>query len=479
LAQGTSRDLKRYSKSSMVKKMKASSNLDKAGRGTDSTAKIESSAKVIKHAVKQRAPYVRQPAKMSTEKWKSLQVGMDEKWPAPEYMNEPHKGGHNCYRDETYMTITRWTAETRIMYRPHAKAPGSKSHIRYEKYARARTVKEALKLGSWPADWCWDYERGFIKVVGGRLREEPIDPSIQDLKSLDEVDRILAGWFVREAARMLGMSLHELSNNSEARDNLILRMRRTVADKKAKEVLDECTSSSRKILESEVLAILKSWGFKKNVTRLNVAPEGAPFVFSDTVGLVSDRTGHIVATGYTLAYPNVASALTKFMHDYAPVGFEGFPFTSINVNKNYAGRRHRDGNNVGPSFIKALGSFKGGQLKYFPDDDRSLAVEELSPSDSVTLNLGKEWACFDGRRGHEVTPFQGERYSLVYFMCPRSERANAKTQTGLRKCGFSLPTASSKKKFLAVLGAPGSADDKPKFVSWPLGEKKGIKRSRK
>merc|ERR1712110_276017 len=115
-----------------------------------------------------------------------------------DFVREQGKG-HNVYRDETYMEITRWTAGTKIAYRPHAKAPGSKSHVRYEKYSRARTVKEALKLGSWPADWCWDYERGFIKVVGGRLREEPIDSSEADMKGLDQVDLILAKWFVREA----------------------------------------------------------------------------------------------------------------------------------------------------------------------------------------------------------------------------------------------------------------------------------------
>merc|ERR1719199_631692 len=143
---------------------------------------------------------------------------MDAKWPAPKYMeSDPQGKAHNVYRDETYMVITRWTAQTRILYRPHAKAPGSKSHVRYEKYSRARTVAEALKLGSWPADWCWDYERGFIKVVGGRIRDEPIDSSETDLQKLDEVDRILARWFIREAARMLGVSLSSLKENADAK----------------------------------------------------------------------------------------------------------------------------------------------------------------------------------------------------------------------------------------------------------------------
>merc|ERR1719432_175225 len=99
------------------------------------------------------------------------------------------------------MTITRWTADTQIRYRPHAKAPGSKSHVRYEKYSKARTVKEALKLGSWPGDWCWDYERGFIKVRGP-VRDEPIDAvNTFDYHSLTDVDRAIYNYAVKELAK--------------------------------------------------------------------------------------------------------------------------------------------------------------------------------------------------------------------------------------------------------------------------------------
>eukprot|EP00971_Amphidinium_carterae_P153560 3044447-Amphidinium_carterae.1 len=52
---------------------------------------------------------------------------------------------------------------------------GSKSHLRYESYSVAKTVGEALALHCYPADWCWDYERGFLKVVGGHIRDEPVD----------------------------------------------------------------------------------------------------------------------------------------------------------------------------------------------------------------------------------------------------------------------------------------------------------------
>lgn len=57
--------------------------------------------------------------------------------------------------------VTRWRQDTKVKCRPHAKAPGSKSHSRYEKYSKAKTVGQSLALGSYP------------KVLHGHIREEP------------------------------------------------------------------------------------------------------------------------------------------------------------------------------------------------------------------------------------------------------------------------------------------------------------------
>jgi hypothetical protein len=374
------------------------------------------------------------------------------------------------------MEITRWTSETQIRYRPHAKAPGSKSHTRYEKYSKARNVKEALKLGSWPADWCWDYERGFIKVVGGRRRDEPIDSSETDLKGLDEVDRILARWFIKEAARMLGISMNAIKEDADAKDELLLRMKRTVAENRATEILSERASSRRKLSRDDVLSVLRHWGFRKNFTRINVTPEGHSFVFSDTMGLVSDRTGGINPTKYTLAYPNVSKVLCDFMRDHLPEGIPSFRFTSINVNKNYAGRRHRDASNVGPSILAALGEFKGGRLYYFPNDDKSLDLEDIPKSDMVTLDTRKHMVLFDGRRAHQVEPFSGERYSLVWFTCPRSDRADAKALAEMQQCGFQVPTKKQIASSLTLLKPPSGyssgAKSTPagKYRTWSVKE---------
>jgi len=384
---------------------------------------------------------------------------------------------HTSYLDETYMEITRWTAETQIQYRPHAKREGTKSFVRYEKYMHAKTVGEALELGSFPADWCWDWERGFIKVVGGKIRDQPLNPmdKYKD-ENLTEVDKIVMQWFKREAARKLGVSIKELSQDKNACESLLMRMLRSMADKTAKSIIAECEASGRKVTEQDVLKVLQDWAFRHNETRLNVMPEGQKFVFSDTLGLIPSRDGRIMATKYTLEYPGVITLLCRYLKDLMPeeIGREGFPFTSINVNKNYAARLHRDGNNVGPSMIKALGNFTGGRLNYWPDDDKSKPLEELPEDGKVSLDLHSKIAIFDGRRGHSVDDFKGDRFSLVWFSCPRSWKAEDDLKVLLKSCGVTFPTPELKEKSLEFLTPPrGYAPGlgKPagaQYKAWPV-----------
>eukprot|EP00913_Durusdinium_trenchii_P029227 g27397.t1 len=129
-----------------------------------------------------------------------------------------------------------------------------------------------------------------------------------------------------------------------------------------------------------------------------------------------------------------------------------FPFTSISLNINYRAKRHRDKNNSGPSAIAAVGPFQGGELLYWPRDDKSSKVETLQKKDAKVLNIKKKMHFFDGTCAHEVRPFRGgERFSLVYFtvssFCSASKavrRAWARA-TGERD----VPTAQSLQKAMA------------------------------
>jgi len=74
-------------------------------------------------------------------------------------------------------------------------------------------------------------------------------------------------------------------------------------------------------------------------------------------------------------------------------------WTTIQVNKNMKCLPHIDRNNVGPSFIIALGDFTGGEL----------VVE------GEKFDVKNKFVEFDGTKGHWTEDFKGERYSLVFF----------------------------------------------------------------
>merc|ERR1719491_407877 len=181
-------------------------------------------------------------------------------------------------------------------------------------------------------------------------------------------------------------------------------------------VLEAVATENRRVSDLEVLSVLQAWAFKKNEARQNVLPDGIKWVHSDTLGLIRLRTGGFGVTSATQEYPHVTQLLNAWLKARCPPEITGgFPCTSISVNSNYAARRHRDGNNAGPSMIGAFGNFTGGELAYWPDDDRSGPVEDLCHDDRIVLNLQKGLALFDGCRAHEVDDFVGERFSVVWF----------------------------------------------------------------
>lgn len=404
-------------------------------------------------------------AEMTTEEWKKLQVGMAEKWPAPVYMlTDVPRRGPTAYRDETYAMITRWMAETKISYRPHAKSPGSKSHLRYEHYSAAKTVAQALDLGTFPQDWCWDYERGFIQVEGP-LRDEPIDiTQVTSDVQLTEVDQIIYRWYNKELAKNLGLDYRDLFGTT---DPSIVRAHRLVALREAKQRLADAEKEGRSVSDEDVAACLKAWAFMKNAARQNVIPGGQKWVWSDTIGLIRDRCGNTHITPPTKLYPEFIQLIVKWLIDRLPPEAANFTFTSMNLNCNYAAKIHRDGNNFGPSFIKAFGDFKGGALNYWPEDDKSCELENLTADQRVQLHIGPGpnggLALFNGNSAHSVEDFQGNRYSVVYFTLGSYMKAPAEDKAYLEFVGIPLPLPDEDR--CKVLRAPrGYAAKAPGLV---------------
>jgi hypothetical protein len=346
-------------------------------------------------------------------------------------------------------------------------------------------------MGSKPIDILFDYEKGHLKI-SEPLREAPLDLfAVKNFDDLTYTDKILFrfahhcdgdGEAQDERFKLLDESLQKHKANMRRLSKLeiatalnvkdidtladttgqyetpTMMARRCVATEQAKEILEVVEAEGRAVTDFEVLQVLRLWDFRKNTARNNVMKEGAEFVYSDTVGIVADYTGHVIPKEELRRYPAFSQLLNRWLRDNMPddLGAE-FVYTSININKNYAGKLHRDGGNVGPSFIKALGDFRGGELNYFPEDDRSCGLDVLEAEHadkSVSNDISKGLFLFDGKRGHWVNDFEGERYTLVFFTCPRYDRISDEGKAHVDAGGFPFPTEESMDKLLNVLRKP-------------------------
>lgn len=210
------------------------------------------------------------------------------------------------------------------------------------------------------------------------------------------------------------------------------------------------------ISDDDVLEVLRVWSFTMNPVRKNVIPEGESWVFSDTMGLVRSRcTGKPVESRLSSDYPDILRLLSAWMRRKCGSKFPGgFPFTSVNLNFGYAARLHRDGFNVGPSLLTALGDFTGGALGYFPDDDRKLGLEALPPLRRRSVVTKNCFQLIDGKRAHCVEEFQGERFSVVFFSVSSHRKTGDAVRRGLVRKGAVWPTQQSLAKVTSLLKPP-------------------------
>lgn len=127
-----------------------------------------------------------------------------------------------------------------------------------------------------------------------------------------------------------------------------------------------------------------------------------------------------VASQYTVNNPKLSTLLCQ----YARERFPDFHFTSIQVNQG-SSALHVDTGNSGPSLIVSLGDHDGGDLWQYPDQQICIK-NALQPC--------------EGRLPHITLPFEGERYSIVYFS-QKGKRNNPTSdqQSILDSCGFYPP----------------------------------------
>ena len=103
------------------------------------------------------------------------------------------------FKHTTYESVGSFTSQTLIKYVPNGKRAGTKSAERYNVYAEAKTIEQALSLGSRVADLLNDFEKGLLRPVG-RLREPGEDVSAEQFAALSQLDQRLYN-FARRAAR--------------------------------------------------------------------------------------------------------------------------------------------------------------------------------------------------------------------------------------------------------------------------------------
>lgn len=83
-----------------------------------------------------------------------------------------------------------------------------------------------------------------------------------------------------------------------------------------------------------------------------------------------------------------------------------FEYTTIQFNKNHQCAKHKDKKNQGVSYIVGLGDYTGGRLIVYDEDGNNPEY----------IDIKNKFYKFDGSKyPHETEPFEGERYSLVYF----------------------------------------------------------------
>ena len=160
------------------------------------------------------------------------------------------------------------------------------------------------------------------------------------------------------------------------------------------------------VSDDDVLSVLRLWYFKQNQTRANVIPVGSTSVFSDNLGLVKTRVGTVLCSNATVKNWAVLVLFSRWLAEHLPSCFQTlFPFSSVSVNFAYAARRHRDSYNVGPSVVKAFGSFTGGELLYWPEDNGNKKVEALEWDSAQKFDARRELSTSTRRPRKKTFPF--------------------------------------------------------------------------
>ena len=102
-------------------------------------------------------------------------------------------------------------------------------------------------------------------------------------------------------------------------------------------------------------------------------------------------------------YPELFRRLAEFGNRVVPKGWE---YNGITLNHGVKAKKHKDSKNVGPSVIVGIGDFTGGGIKVWDKEDKNPKIYPLHDK-PLMFNGGLLY--------HETEPFNGERYTMVFY----------------------------------------------------------------
>ena len=126
-----------------------------------------------------------------------------------------------------------------------------------------------------------------------------------------------------------------------------------------------------------------------------------------TFGYGKTRTKGYAEFVRNARYPDVFKALIEYGNCVVPTGFF---YNAITLNKGVQAKKHTDTLNVGKSVIVSFGSHTGGNLRVYSSET------EYDAKDIRDRPL-----MFNGSLvPHETEPFEGDRWSIIYY-CQRRD----------------------------------------------------------
>lgn len=183
-----------------------------------------------------------------------------------------------------------------------------------------------------------------------------------------------------------------------------------------------------------------------SANRKNVIPKGQTEIQGLLFGLYS-YGGTLGVSAATASHPQLCKLLVSALRAVDA----DFPFTSIQLNYNYASRPHVDKNNLGCSYIVGFGDYEGGQLWVedeqagedgvnctlnAEDEDVSLQYRAGGSFLGRIEDIKDNWLQFDGNKLHYTRPFSKNRYTIIFFTCDQYRKVPEDVRQSLRSHGI-------------------------------------------